>query len=395
MVNRRVAFTIIELLIVISIIVILVGLLMAGAQAVRKARIKSTSEVIVGMVATALAAAEGERKSLPIVPHPLASTRNGTLLDFKRGAIDPIRLQEKFKSARNGGPVSVALWSMSSENADFTVGKSVLPVSISILGGENVMINAGWGDERLLANDVLADINAITAVGAKRELLGVLGVLDSNIHEHIRCPTVDKIEQRNITTGSIVLSSVITDPFFDRFRVTPSLSFSSSGWVDDQEQAVKRALESSWAELGKVGGIRKSSGYSAWNNRYVYDTSVNFETSKYTPGSLKVATKYKTFSLHGISVIDGWGVELFISKTANGRVRVISAGKDGCLRINPGTNGVIDTIFSRNFRGAKESDSAGSLMDGLDGDDKNGVADNISSGTEPRDYVDLLTDAEW
>lgn len=392
---RRTAFTLIELLVTISIVVILVGLLMAGAKAVRDSSVKSRSEVIVGMVANGLAAAVAERKSLPIVPHPLAGTR-ATRLRFARGGIDPIRQEERHWAVRRTGWTGTSATGIS---GDFSASAAVDTAGLMLLGGERVhFTNATLARRRLLGNDVLAEPDNPIAHGAKRELLGVLGILNADIHQHVRAPSVHHAgEQRDPTTGAVsVIYANVGDVTASQSHllVAPTMSPASANWHTDQEETVRRALESVWIELGKNQAIRRiTTAPTILGARYCFDSSVNTTSSTWRPGHLRSGGTWRTVSLPGTSVIDGYGVELFISQARDGRVRVISAGKDGCLRVHPGTNGVVDTGISRAFTTFVDGDES-TRFGGLSSDDGNGARDNISVGVEIDDYLDRITSVE-
>ncbi len=404
---HRNAFTIVEILITISIVVILVGLLLAGANAVRNASVKSRTEVTVGMVANGLAAAVGERKSLPIVPHPLASTK-APRQNFRRGGIDPIRQEERHWAIRRTG------WggrSAPSINADFgsAVGAlALVPTGATgvtgdvLLGGERVYFASNFlARRRLLGNDVFSNQNIRVAFGAKREILGMLGILNSAIHDHVLAPAVDSVtgERRESLTGAVEVSytnvaAVISSQ--PRLVVAPTRSPADDGWYTDQEEAVRRALESVWNELGKNQAIRKvTSGTFLLNGRYLFDPAVNTASTVWRPGDIHGAVsgiaRFRDVCLPGVSIIDGYGVELFISQAHDGRIRVISAGKDGCLRVSPGPDGVITTPINRDFTTFVDDDE-NTRFTGLAGDDRVGTYDNISVGVVIDDYLDRLVE---
>lgn len=398
---RSTAFTLIELLITISIVVILVGLLMGGAKAVRGAAIKSRTEVTVGMVANGLAAAVGERQSLPIVPHPLAGTKSPRL-SFHRGGIDPIRQEERHWAQRR------TLWAGASAPSiagDFTSNPTAaVPTSGPVLlGGERVRFTSdALARRRLLGNDVLAETNIPTAFGAKRELLGILGIFNADVHDHVLAPAVhDAGEQRDAVTRAVsvgypdVNAVTAAQP---RLIVAPAVSPATAGWYTDQEEVVRRALESVWNELGKNQAIRRvTSGTPYLNGRYLFDSILNGTSSSWRPGYIN-AGGWRTVSLPGVSIMDGYGVELFISQAHDGRIRVISAGRDGCLRVNPGPNGTINTAISRNFTTFIDGTGTAAMssrFDGLVGDDRDGTYDNISVGVEIDDYLDRITQYEY
>lgn len=88
------------------------------------------------------------------------------------------------------------------------------------------------------------------------------------------------------------------------------------------------------------------------------------DDTKWKPGWIKVAGRWKPYRLPGLSIIDAWGREILINYSATGRLMVMSAGKDGVLRWNPGQNLIIDT-------------AARDIVP--KGDDKDGRTDNIGN----------------
>jgi hypothetical protein len=98
---------------------------------------------------------------------------------------------------------------------------------------------------------------------------------------------------------------------------------------------------------------------------------------KYEPGYLSVASpsggntsldsgKWVKYRLAGMAIYDAWGNELMTVMGENNSYRVISAGADGVLAIDPGKNLAWDTPMSGNL------DSIN-----VQGDDKDGAEDNV------------------
>jgi len=72
---------------------------------------------------------------------------------------------------------------------------------------------------------------------------------------------------------------------------------------------------------------------------------------------------WKPYRLPGLAVYDAWGNEILYSLSANGGLRLISAGRDGCFRWHPGEDGALQT--------AADADAPA-------GDDQDGAEDNLA-----------------
>jgi hypothetical protein len=90
-----------------------------------------------------------------------------------------------------------------------------------------------------------------------------------------------------------------------------------------------------------------------------------------TTGTLAASSStWVRYRLPGLAVYDAWDNELFVTIGANDKYRVLSAGADGVLAVNPDKNNVIDTTF-----GSSSGDMREKLP--LTGDDTDGAKDNV------------------
>lgn len=96
----------------------------------------------------------------------------------------------------------------------------------------------------------------------------------------------------------------------------------------------------------------------------VSDKSGDQDDTQWKPGWIKVGGKWKPYRIPGLAIYDAWGHEILVNYLPTGRLMVMSCGKDGVLRWNPGKNGIIDTA-------AKDIKPKG--------DDRDGRADNVSN----------------
>ena len=82
----------------------------------------------------------------------------------------------------------------------------------------------------------------------------------------------------------------------------------------------------------------------------------------------KTSSTWVRYRLPGLAVYDAWDNELFVTIGANDKYRVLSAGADGVLAVNPDKNNVIDTT-------TLTLDASGNLK--LATDDTDGAKDNV------------------
>jgi type II secretory pathway pseudopilin PulG len=407
------AFTLIEMLVVITVVMVLMGLLLKGAQVAREGARRTRSQTIVGAIANGLAAAQGENLALPLTPHPLANTATGgtpaATLVFRRGAIDPIRLDPVRLSMRQqplvspspygGASGTAALWS-SDAFASFD-GVTAVPTNpgggIYVMGSERFQFPAtgaahGQLGLRLLANDVFADTAAPMFYGCKRELMWVLGTHHPELVRYLACPAVDKagaFHERQ--TQAVQLVSGLTAANYPDLVVAPSVIPAQSAL--DTEIAIHRVLGSTWDQLRGLNALREPIDDTSliWSNRLWSNVAGG---GSWQPGMVN-AGGWRSYQLRGLALYDGWDREIVVSQGADGRVRVISAGKDGCMRIAPGPNKTYQsTTFTRRMLCWCTDWAAGSRGKGLSGDDQDASIDNIAIGVEPGDYYDVITTPE-
>ena len=388
--SRLSGFTLIELIVVISIMAILSALIIAAVQGITgKAKEKKTG-VIIRAVETGIYLAVASRGSaISPAEHPFAGSR-GPRFPFVRA---------------NGG---------SALSSSGTALKGV-PTVAYLSSGQNQL---------MLPSDIYAEDRISILYGAKREDIGVLQSLRKVITQYrqIPCPpTVDPLIQPTVTS-TVSSTAGFDSPANDinwPDTMIPSTSLPPSGLSQETDPTfgtladAKSALDylfgssSAQAELSSlkalynadptlpqdvnkftfgiesrtVGGVTEPLVYTnAFTGGKGKDSDTYVVEKKWKPGFIAVtkggttATLAKTSStwvryrLPGLAVYDAWDNELFVTVGANDKYRVLSAGADGVLAVNPGKDNMINTT-------SLTGDMREKLP--LTGDDTDGAKDNV------------------
>ncbi len=363
--DHRQAFTIIELLVVITIILVLAGLLLAVIPAVQENARRSRTSAILALAAQALAAQRASVGGLTsIAEHPLASSRYPT----------------GFVRASDGSAVAPA-------------GLPLVGPDLGRLSDAQLATLLGSSRNRLLQNsDCFADLSAPGFYGTQRELMGVLGPALPEITQHIRLAltTTDQISTSISTVsgsrlpqGTLVMpgrrldAKLVPIDFIDTAGERQKRGIPDSDPIDpslsDPTQrrelmrtTVERALggDQTTSELRILKALLEppddDPANLALDNRVWSPASLRSSTT--APGNTASIGHYR---LRGLALHDAWGREVLVSTTPEGDIRLLSAGRDGFFALHPGP----DLVF------------ATAAQDPLTtGDDRDGRADNIHVG---------------
>ncbi len=394
--NGLSGFTLIELIVVISIMAILSALIMAAVQGLTgKAKEKKTG-VIIRAVETGIYLAVASRGSaISPAEHPFAGSR------------DYAGVRYPFVRAMGGTPL-----------ASFGTALKGVPTVAYLSSSQNQL---------MLPSDRYAKKEIPILYGAKREDIGVLQSLRKVVTQYRQIPfppTVDPLVQ------PLVISTVSPGAGFDSpandinwpDTMIPSTSPPPPGISQETDPNfgkladAKSALDylfgasSAQAELASlkalyntdptlpidvnkyrtgvnertVGGVKESLVYT---NAFVLgstgkDSDTYTVETKWKPGYIPVTpggsgspatlggTKWVRYRLAGLAVYDAWDNELFVTTGANDKYRVLSAGEDGVLAVNPGKNNAIDKILN-------ELDMRDGLTFSSSLDDTDGAKDNV------------------
>ncbi len=319
--RKRSAMTMIELLVVISIIAVLAAMLLGGAAVLRRSAMSNKSRAILTTVQQAF---EQNRalKGGVMAPaeHPLAGS-----------------LATRFVFVRaDGSPLSAT--------------------GIALRNASPAQLGAA-ADRLLLPDDIYADNRAPMLYGMPRDRLGVPGAM---------LPEVTAYRRLDLQAGTI------------------SAADSAGYAVPDATQAAAGAAQvstllqyvlgtgSATAELSKLGALNSPPDDTQLIlNRRVWSDDAPGTASRPRTRVLD-GTAMKTYRLRGLGIYDAWDREILYSLTAGGGCRFESAGPDGFFRWNPGVDGVFQTPAH-----------AASALAGSD--DRDASIDNLSTitGTVP------------
>jgi prepilin-type N-terminal cleavage/methylation domain-containing protein len=390
---RRSAFTMIELLVVISIMALLAAITMMSVKALGIGSKKAATETIIAAVRKGITLAEADRGgSVSAVEHPFAGSRAPRFA---------------FRTASN---VAVPT------GTEAAYGPAVTdPATVTNSGG--------WA--LLLPSDVFANPAIPHLFGFRREYIYVLGSQQKRVTQYMRLPKPTPIVPRPTSPPYEMVISPVTGVAPLNYTNYPIAQFRipSPAQVDEQDVngnftygqpgSNKIALDYMFGSSGISSELSALKAlYEAYEPpagtpttsepkfRYKLNkasvtgpsktdpdlplafTNVNAGTSpdledRWKPGRIALSsvgstdstiatastTQWAQYRLPGLAIYDAWGVEILCSTTNAGSVRLISAGADGVFRISPGVDRVLQTTNA--------------LATNFLGDDKDGVHDNI------------------
>ena len=391
--NNRGGFTLIELIVVISIMAILSALIIATVQGLMGQAKEKKTAVIIRAVETGINLAVASRGSaISPAEHPFAGSQadaGGSRYAFIRG------------DSRWAGSVSTS--------------------GMALKGVPNPSYLSADLDKLMMPSDIYNEIKVPILYGAKREDIGVLQSLRKVVTKYRMLPmpangqpkVLSPVTNAEATTYQGDAVSGTPDPFPDTLIPTlPQLNDPLFGKLADAKSALDYLFGSSsaQAELSSlkalynadptlpqsvnkftfgieprtVGSVTEPLVYTNAFNATATgkDSDTYVVEKKWKPGFIavtkggttaslaKTSSTWVRYRLPGLAVYDAWDNELFVTIGANDKYRVLSAGADGVLAVNPGKNNVIDTTF-----GSSSGDMREKLP--LTGDDTDGAKDNI------------------
>jgi prepilin-type N-terminal cleavage/methylation domain-containing protein len=384
--SRLSGFTLIELIVVISIMAILSALIIAAVQGLTgKAKEKKTG-VIIRAVETGIYLAVASRGSaISPAEHPFAGSRADAVGQFMRG--DP-------------------RWSPNTPVSTSSTALKGVP-NPSYLGG----VEPG---NLMMPSDIYKEIKVPILYGAKREDIGVLQSLRKVVTKYrmLPMPPSGQTTVLSPVTGAVASSyqgDANTDFPDTLIPTTGQIADVTFGTLADAKSALDYLFGSSsaQAELSAlkalynadptlpnsvnkftVGIEPRTAGGANPQEMLAYtdaengiDPDTKTIVNKWKPGYISVSSKSGTppkrtlaagstwvrYRLAGLAVYDAWDNELFVTIGANDKYRVLSAGADGVLAVNPGKDNAFGSLTV--------DTTSGDLK--LTGDDTDGAKDNV------------------
>jgi prepilin-type N-terminal cleavage/methylation domain-containing protein len=363
---RRSAFTVIELLVVVSIIAILSAMLLTTINYVREnAKVNKTKAILHGALVGVSTTSMRTNVNVSPVEHPLASTMATASLSrpaFYRG--------EAVTSCFAVG------------DAVATTGQAYMVADPKTVDG-TVIANLLMPSDRYGGGTGPTDTDSPMLFGYDRRYLKVLGT-GYGLHSVRRLPAVSPINDRN---GDGVLdnppyvenpaSGVAYPNTLD--QATGNLASTTSFEIEQKKLMDYIFGPEVLSELSALDGIRaaddatgaavNSSLISNQRLRSWGPSEARWDASRIRIVNCSVVRDvdgiWKPYRLRGPALYDAWGHEIIAFLASNGALVLESAGRDGVLRWNPGGDGVFQT-------GASDSTPSG--------DDRDGSKDNLDTG---------------
>jgi prepilin-type N-terminal cleavage/methylation domain-containing protein len=318
---EQTAFTLVEMLVVISIMAILAALTLSAIKAVQQSNKRSKTQAIMQAVQQGLRLGSAEYGgSLAPAEHPLAGSREPRPA-FVRGDLPHA--------------------SVSTTGVAY---RGVLLTNLAASDQGNLM----------LPDDRFADASVPMLYGATRRELTVLAPNYSWVTYYRQLPfqpTYATVVANPATVG------VIIDP-------------------NGQAGEGKELFAAIFSKGGTLEALNRLDGLYTPPDDDAANLIVNDRVWSATTAGVKVSSTTRvtvggvehTYRLRGSAIYDAWGNEIFYRVSGDGSTLTFtSAGRDGVLRFSPGGNGTF------------ESDP---WADAAAGDDRLGSDDNIVIGEE-------------
>lgn len=339
MVAQR-GFTMIELLVVVAIMTVLSGMILAAIGMFGFGSKRERTNTVLATLRTALEMERAERGGIAApAEHPLAGSLAPRLAFVRADGSTPL--------AASG----IAL-------------RGVLPGQVA----------ASQRGRVLAGNDLFADPRVPALYGLRRDRIGILGVPQGVVTVYRRLP------------NSVTTADDPDDPV--RFPAHRHLEM-AAGVPADTSRALEHLFGSGTvrSELAALGALTEPASRFAvtdfadpeFDLRVATDVAFGAGGStRWEPGRLRDGTipsgpeaglpNWKPYRLPGLALYDAWGGEILFSLSANGGVRLLSAGRDGCFRWSPGQDGEFQTVSDADAPSGDDEDSTRDNLEQVVGD---------------------------
>ncbi len=294
--NRR-AFTLIEILVVVGIILVLAGLILAGGRLLRETAKRGRTESILGMALQGIHTWAAEQGGLPSpAEHPLAGSRD---------------------------PRSVFVRNLSGSCA--TTG-------LALAGVDQNNLMPADRDRLLLPDDRFADPAVPGLYGLRRDRLGVLG---AGLGESTRFKMLPM---------QAMMASIIANP--DDATVGRNIQ------PPDGPAANVRLIQTVYGKGGALEDLVRIRAmwtppddlpaHLSWHDRVWSATKAGVVVDG--QAGITEGGTVQHYRLRGPALYDAWGNEILVSVTEDGRnIRLMSAGRNGSFVWLPGSDGILQT----------------------------------------------------
>jgi prepilin-type N-terminal cleavage/methylation domain-containing protein len=303
--TRR-AFTLIELMVVVIIIMILVGLTVSLAGPIRQQMLARKTATAMQSISGLLSQRSAEFGGTVVVAeHPFAGSREPRLAFVRSG----------------GGTVQ-------------TSGEALIGIALSQLS------DPAAGGRLLVPDDRFSDATSPMLFGLPRRSLGVLGVPRSVITTYRRLTATE--------SGGMVASTAKST-----FLVAPQAG------TAEHERAMALTLGEEGLKSLRADGILWAPPAEAPTALDGRVWSGEFPRTSQRPGSTALIAGTATpYRLLGSALYDAWGREMLCEALPDGQLRLLSAGRDGSFRFLPGPDGVLQSAASDTAPAGDDRDAA-------------------------------------
>lgn len=341
--SRERAFSLIELLVAISIIAILSTMILTAVSATRRNSQRKKTETILAVLRSGLDLAKAQNSAMPSpAEHPLAGSRPPRL-SFVRG--------EAAAGLALGDAVDGAAEAL----------RGLLPAQVP---GSSV----GDLPRLLLDSDRFADPDLPLLYGMRRDHCTILGAPQAAVTLYRSLPV--PLAPATTTPGPYT-AATYPDA---RFLVTPS------GTEADQKRALDYVFGAGNAagELSRLKALQTpdlTAGGSIRAGRVHSAVGDGLGSSRWQAGLVRDGDQasgpdaglpnWKPYQIPGSAIYDAWGREVLYHVSAAGAVTLVSAGADGVMCIDPGDDKAIGTAAT---------------AEGVAADDRDGRRDNVVLG---------------
>ncbi len=325
MMRRVQGFSLIEVLVVVSVIAVLAAMILVGSGVLRRQALRERTARILQVVHHGLALARAERGGVTAAAqHPLA------------GSVPP---RSQFIRA-GGAPVdTAAAWPY------VGVAPGVLPAAAEA--------------RLLLPDDHFADLASPLLYGMTRSRLGVLGAPLPEVSGHLQVTSSSGLAPRVATLVAPGAErdglTVSADP--GAIVVTGPLRVDNQGGADHTTAERRLVLMRQYfatvfgsvdiaAELARLGGIWAPDDDDPAHHLLagrLWSPDAAGVRVEFSASTVLISGAPVRYRLRGPALYDAWGREILYSLDDAGGISLESAGPDGHFRWRPNPSGVLTT----------------------------------------------------